>query len=130
MDLYETLRRTAKKRYREDVTAAGERLRFAIKNINMLHKLMGEGPQRVRRNDGIRRSAPDTPFAKLTSLEAAEATLIERGPLTIAALTVEVQSRGHRPTHDPRKLAHCIKSAFGHHKGRFVRDANLRWIVI
>jgi hypothetical protein len=129
MDIYEQLRRMAKKNYNEAIESANERYRLAINNINMLHGLMDIGTKNLPAKR-FRRSPPGTPFAKLKTLEAAEAVLIECGPLTMAALTIQVQQRGHRSSDDPRKVLGAIKSAFQFHKDRFVRDAGLHWIVI
>jgi hypothetical protein len=129
MDAYETLRRDAKKARDVAIALARARYKRAVNHINQLQSGMGtcKFPMQVSK---IRRSPVDTPFNKLTMLEAAERVLLERGPLSVVELTVEIQGRGLRANDLPYKVAAAIKSAFHYHKDRFVRDETYRWIVV
>ncbi|NOY42801.1 MAG: hypothetical protein GXP26_13325 [Planctomycetes bacterium] len=66
----------------------------------------------------------------MTTIKAAEHVLREGQSLTTVELVIEIQRRWCRSGDDPRKVAKCIRSAFGYHRERFQKDKAGRWCLI
>ena len=111
--------RTAKLDYKLTLAA----IREAEKRLRLPYA------RRQLRKVFIPKTADDGPLAGYTSVAAAEIVLAELGPLTLPEIAAEIQARGCKPGHCPRKLIEGLRASFRYHEGRFVRGEDGRWAV-
>jgi hypothetical protein len=63
-------------------------------------------------------------------VRAAAIILLDKQPLTLAEIVVEMQKRGCRSLDDPVRVNKTLRSSFRYHRGKFVKDAGGRWSVV
>jgi hypothetical protein len=63
-------------------------------------------------------------------VRAAAIILLEKQPLTLAEIVVEMQKRGCRSLDDPIRVSKTLRSSFRYQRGKFVHDAGGRWSVV
>ena len=131
MDAYAHLRVLARQKRDRAIQAARAECHQTLLAINALSARVTQ--KRLPRATAIRlvRSlrTDDLQFSELTTIAAAERVLMERGPLRIAEIVVEVQERGHRAGDDPRRLVPAIRAAFRYHSEKFRKGKDGRWGV-
>ena len=130
MNTLEQLVREARKRRDDSIALARDHYKLSIKSIKHAARESRAAAPRNRRKR--RKTTPNHggDYSKMTTREAAELVLLERGPLSIIELTLDVMSRGCRAGDCPRAVGHAIRNALRYHEGRFFRDSEGRWVVI
>lgn len=127
MDAYEELRRKAAEKRDTIIKRARAEYRETIGRIAAVARSVA--PPRAAPPPQKRVVAPSKgkAFLYLTPIQAAEIVLREGKTLTLAELTVEIQSRGCRKNDDPRRLSNTLRGCLIYHSGRFVRGEDGRW---
>jgi len=129
MNAYQQLRQQARAQRDSDILKARDNYRQSINEIDTLErKITGKRPQRSA--DSRVLSCKGKPFSEVTVTKAAELILSEGKPLMLVELVLEIQRRGCHAGDDPRKLVHCLQSAFYYHRNRFRTDEDGRWWVL
>lgn len=78
----------------------------------------------------IRPSKPDSPYCRMTTIQAANHVLREGKPMGDIDLTIEIMSRGHRAKDKPMDVLKCLKASFDYHSDKFFQDAEGRWGIV
>jgi len=127
MNAYKHLRQQSREQRDNAILKARDDYRQSIEEIDSLErKLAGKRPRTSSRVLGCN----GKPFSEVTVTKAAELILSEGEPLTLVELVLEIQRRGCHADDNPRKIAHCIRSAFYYHRNRFRRDEAGRWFLL
>jgi hypothetical protein len=63
-------------------------------------------------------------------VRAAAIILLDKQPLTLPEIVVEMQQRGCRSLDDPIRVSKALRGSFRYHRKRFSRDADGRWSVV
>jgi len=129
MNAYQQLRQQAREQRDSVILKARSKYRQSISEIDTLERrVTGKRPRRLAASRVL--NCKGKPFSEVTVTKAAELILSEGKPLTLVELVLEIQRRGCHADDNPRKLVHCLQSAFYYHRNRFRRDEAGRWWVL
>ena len=129
MNTLEQLVREARSRRDASISLAREHYKLNILDIKHAARNSRTAAPRKRRKRQKTTANHGGDYSKMTTKQAAELVLLDRGPLLIIELTLEVMSRGCRSGDCPRAVSHAIRNALRNHEGRFCRDAEGRWVA-
>jgi hypothetical protein len=130
MDTYEELRRKAAEKRDVAIKRARAEYRETIGRIAAVARAVA--PPRTAPPQEKRAVAPPKgkAYLYLTPIQAAEIVLREGKALTLAELTVEIQSRGCRANDNPRRVANTLRGCLIYHRARFTLGDDGRWAIL
>lgn len=131
MTPFEQLREVAARLRNLNQKKADLEFRFAMRVITELERNYKPAIRRRRQFSGtvIRLSRPDSPYRRMTTIQAGERVLREGKPMALVDLTIEIMNRGHRSADEPRKVMRALRASFDYHRRRFTQDSEGRWEV-
>ena len=127
MNTLEQLVKEARQRRDDAISQAREHYDQTVKGLKKASRKSRVVVKSAKRYSAKHSELGD--YSRMTTRAAAEALLLELGPLNLAELVVGLQARGHRSQDAPRRVSNAIRMALEYHEGRFSRDGEGRWVA-